>query len=383
MPSVITLPPAEAMSPGARKMRDFYAMKKNAPIFQKEFGFYVLDRWKSEGHIKPGITSSELGELFGFDDCDKFPMENLGWCEAGFYPAFEEKVLEEQGEYELVQDFSGRTVKYFKGRRNGFMPEYVGHPVKDQKSWEEKCLWRMDPGTPERKAGIQQSIAGAQAAAARGQMICANIVGGYMYLRSLIGPLELLYTFMDDPKLIHRCMEAWFNLADAVYTEMQKEVVFDEVFLAEDICYNHGLLISPDMVREFLFPYYRQLISNIKSRQLDKTRTLYLALDTDGFSDPAIPLYRELGLNYLSPFEAASGCDVVRTGKEEPELLIHGGFDKRILAKGKDAIDREVDRIMPVMKERGGYIPTCDHGVPEEVSFENYLHYRKRMLEFA
>jgi hypothetical protein len=53
------------------------------------------------------------------------------------------------------------------------------------------------------------------------------------------------------------------------------------------------------------------------------------------------------------------------------------------MAKGKDAIDREVDRIMPVMKKRGGYIPTCDHGVPEEVSFENYLHYRKRMREFA
>jgi hypothetical protein len=79
----------------------------------------------------------------------------------------------------------------------------------------------------------------------------------------------------------------------------------------------------------------------------------------------------------------ASGCDVVRTGKEYPELLILGGFDKRILAQGKDAIDREVDRIMPVMVKRGGYIPTCDHGVPEEVSFENYLHYRKRMLEFA
>lgn len=33
--------------------------------------------------------------------------------------------------------------------------------------------------------------------------------------------------------------------------------------------------------------------------------------------------------------------------------------------------------------KKGGYIPTCDHGVPEEVSFENYLHYRKRMLEYG
>ena len=69
--------------------------------------------------------------------------------------------------------------------------------------------------------------------------------------------------------------------------------------------------------------------------------------------------------------------------REHPELLISGGFDKRVLAAGKDAIDREIDRILPAMRRRGGYIPTCDHGVPEEVSFENYLHYRRRMLQFA
>ena len=39
-----------------------------------------------------------------------------------------------------------------------------------------------------------------------------------------------------------------------------------------------------------------------------------------------------------------------------------------------------VDRIFPAMRARGGYIPTCDHGVPEEVPYENYLHYRKRAL---
>ena len=33
------------------------------------------------------------------------------------------------------------------------------------------------------------------------------------------------------------------------------------------------------------------------------------------------------------------------------------------------------------MKARGGYIPTCDHGVPDNVSYANYLHYRRRMCE--
>jgi uroporphyrinogen decarboxylase len=383
MKPVITLPPYEKMSAGARKMRDFYAIKSNAPIYQREFGFYVMDRWIAEGHVKANVTNDELAAMFGFDPPGKFSLGNLGWVTAGFCPVFETKVLEDQGDHELVQDFAGRGVKCFKGRRSGFMPEYVDHPVKDEKTWEEKCLWRMNPATPERKKEIRETLDGAIAAAAEGQVICANIVGGYMYLRSLMGPVELLYMFYDNPGLVHRCMEAWFKLADGVYAEMQKEIVFDEVFLAEDICYNHGLLISQEMVREFLFPYYKQLLDNIKFRQLDKTRRLFLNVDTDGFCEPAIPLYMELGLDYMNPFEAASNCDVVKTGKEYPRLLMHGGFDKRIMARGKDAIDREVDRIMPAMVKRGGFFPTCDHGVPEEVSFENYLHYRKRMLEFA
>jgi uroporphyrinogen decarboxylase len=371
------------MLPEAKKLRDFYDLKADAPIYQKEFGFYVLDRWKAEGHIKENASSKDLADIFGFDPPAVFSLGNLGWTSAGFMPAFEEKILEDQGDHELVQDLAGRTLKCFKNRRSGFMPEYINHPVKDIKSWEENCLWRMNPSNPERLPGIQKAIAGAKAAAAEGKIIVANLVGGYMYLRSIMGPVELLYLFYDDPVLIHRSMEAWLALADSVYTTIQKEVTLDEIFIGEDICYNHGSLISEDMIREFLFPYYQQLITNIKSRQQDKSRKLHFQVDTDGFSDPIIPLYRELGMDYLSPFEAASFCDVVRTAGEYPDLLISGGFDKRILAQGKDAIDREVDRIMPVMKKRGGYIPTCDHGVPDEVSFENYLHYRKRMLEYA
>jgi uroporphyrinogen decarboxylase len=104
---------------------------------------------------------------------------------------------------------------------------------------------------------------------------------------------------------------------------------------------------------------------------------------TDGAVHGVIDLYKEIGMTFMAPFEVASGCDVVELGRRYPDLLMSGGFDKRILAQGKEAIDREIDRIMPVMYKRGGYIPTCDHGVPEEVSFENYVYYRERMKEYA
>jgi uroporphyrinogen decarboxylase len=88
-------------------------------------------------------------------------------------------------------------------------------------------------------------------------------------------------------------------------------------------------------------------------------------------------------MDCMLPFEVASNCDVVEIGWQYPDLVMSGGIDKRVLAEGKDAIDRMVDRIIPTMRARGGYIPTCDHGVPEEVTLENYTHYRKRMLELG
>ncbi len=185
-----------------------------------------------------------------------------------------------------------------------------------------------------------------------------------------------------EPELIHDCMKTWLELSDAVIEKHQQYVSLDEIYLAEDICYNHGPLIAPDMMRAFLFPYYQQLITNAKSRQKDKLRPLHIQIDTDGNANPVIDIYKEIGMYYMSPFEVASGCDVVEVAKRYPDLRIRGGIDKRILAKDKEAIDLELERIMPFMKKRGGYIPCCDHGVPEEVSFENYMHYRKRMLEY-
>ena len=371
----------EKMSPAAKKLRDFYAIKPDAGIIQTEFGFYCLEKWQEQGHLTPEDLRN-LNELFMYEDTGYASIGGLGWCEAGFSPYFDEIVLEDRGDYELVQDFAGRHVLYFKARRNGFMPEYVAHPVKDMKTWEENCKWRMNPNSPERYANLEKDIQKTIKRANEGCVVQQNLVGGYMYLRSLMGPEDILYAFYDEPELIHDCMKTWFELADKVISEHQKYVTLDELFLAEDICYKTGPLISPDMMREFLLPYYQQLINNIKSRQIDKSRHLFVQIDTDGFAYPVIDIYKEIGMDYMSPFEVASNCDVVEIGEKHPDLRLRGGIDKRILAAGKEAIDKEIDRIMPTMKKRGGYIPTCDHGVPEEVDFNDYMYYRKRMQEF-
>ena len=372
------LVPRKKMTPSAIKLRDTYARKPDAPLFRKTFGLWLcIDHWYENGLDR----TIDLDEFFMYDPPGHHALGKLGWCEAEFVPAFEEQILETRGDYDLVQDIAGRHVLYFKGRRQGFMPEYVDNPAKDMKSWEENVKWRMNPASKKRYSNLDERMNQAKEAAGKGLMIQQNFIGGYMYLRSLIGPENLLYFFYDQPEVIHECMKTWHELTDAVIARHQQYVTIDEVFIAEDICYNQGCLISPDMMQEFLFPYYQQVISNIKARQIDKARHLHVQIDTDGNSPPVIPLYQEaIGMDVMSPFEVASGCDVVKIGKQYPDLIMSGGIDKRVLAQGTEAIDRHLDYIIPTMRKRGGYIPTIDHGVPPEVSWENYLHYRQRCV---
>lgn len=369
----------------AQKMQDFYDLKPNTPIYVKEFGYYVKDKWIAEGILKPDDGTFDydiyLRHKFGFDERVSHMLSGLGGCEAGMDPMFEVKILEDRGEYELVQDNAGRSVLYFKGRRDGFMPQYLDHPVKDMDSWERNIKWRMDPNSPGREKHAKWDVEHALQMRQKGGFVSQLVVGGYMYLRSLIGGEPLLYMFYDDPELIHECMQTWLALADARMAYYQQFVEYDELLFDEDICYNMGPLISPDMIREFLFPYYQQLIENVKKR--NRGRRIRVQLATDGRLQTVVDLYKSIGFDYFSPCEVASGVDVVELGQEYPDILISGGIDKRIIAQGGDAIKRHLEYIMPAMRKRGGYIPTCDHGVPEEVSYENYLLFRKLLKEYC
>ncbi len=62
--------------------------------------------------------------------------------------------------------------------------------------------------------------------------------------------MHLVY---DNPKFVYECMQAWSELADAVIPKHQKCVTIDELFLAVDICYNSGSLISPTIMKDFQF----------------------------------------------------------------------------------------------------------------------------------
>ena len=134
-----------------------------------------------------------------------------GWTEGALYPAFEVKVLEDRGKYELVQDTSGRSVLCFKGRRSGFMPEYVDHPVKDFSHVGRAC--EVEAESQYRGAHGAASGRNPSRHCRRGSgKICCPTLSGRLYVSAqLMGPEDVLYKFYDEPELIHDCMKPGLN----------------------------------------------------------------------------------------------------------------------------------------------------------------------------
>jgi len=78
----------------------------------------------------------------------------------------------------------------------------------------------------------------------------------------------------------------------------------------------------------------------------------------------------KLPLNVINEFRKEFGT----------KMAYDGGIDKRAIAKGGKVIRDEIDRLLPVIKS-GGFIPGCDHGVPPDISWPNYIEYGKLLAE--
>ena len=101
------------------------------------------------------------------------------------------------------------------------MPTYLKHAVSCEKDWQENIAGLLCPDNPLRWEALPEVIEYAKQADAEGKLISQHCIGGYMYLRSLIGPEEMCYMFIDNPSLIHKMMQRWFELADTVTSHIQ------------------------------------------------------------------------------------------------------------------------------------------------------------------
>ena len=198
------------------------------------------------------------------------------------------------------------------------------------------------------------------------------------WLRNWMGLKGICLALYDDPEWVQRMMDDLVDFCCAVARRALEEVDLDYVLLWEDMAYKTAPHISPAMFRRFMLEPYQRLTGFIREHGID-----LIFVDSDGYSEPLLPLWMEGGVNGFYPIERAASMDAVhlrqRFGRE---LRLMGGIDKRAMIAGPAEIDAELARVAPLCEE-GGFIPWCDHHVPPDVPLKHYQYYVERMKEMT
>jgi uroporphyrinogen decarboxylase len=290
-------------------------------------------------------------------------------------PFYEPKIIAEDERTVTLRNARGSATKYIKDNLER-MPMYVDWPVKDRATWNE-FKKRLDPNTPERWPADWNAYV--QKMNGISEPLALPVGSFYGDIREMIGSERILYMFYDDPGLIEDMMEQMLYLEIEIIKRTLKDIKIQRADFWEDMAYKAGPLISPAMVRKFMMPRYKKITDLLHSYGVD-----VIFLDSDGNVEQLIPLWLEVGINYICPFEVAAHNDAVALRKKYGKNLIIGGnIDKRALAKGKEAIKEEVMSKVPFLLEQGGYFPSVDHWVPPDVTFENHCYYINLMREIA
>jgi uroporphyrinogen decarboxylase len=326
----------------------------------------TVARWKKEGW-EPMTEPVNFMAEFNMDIAA--PAFFGAHLHPGFWPLFEEKVIKDDGRRQLVQTQSGAMLERFS---DGGMtiPHFVSFPVKTIADLE-KLMPRLDPGNRERVDVWKWSFDMARNVKWPLFVYCSGCFG---FHRHLMGFEELMAAYVLDPELIHAMSAAWEALVIGILERCRAHGPIDALLLWEDMCYKNGPMISPQMFKEYILPYYKRV--SAKAYELGAAG---VHVDTDGDCTLLIPLFMEGGVNWLEPFEVQAGMDVRVVRKNHPRLVIHGGLDKRTLAVSKKAIDAELSAKLKFMLDRGGYVPSIDHVVPPDVPLENWLYFLDRV----
>ncbi len=325
-------------------------------------------RWEAEG------MKSLNAELAAFDG----PMQSC-WLYTqyqGPIPPFEEKILHETDAYQEWQNYIGQVRRELCEHTS--MPHFVSYPLQGRQDWQEYRR-RLDPDSPGRYPDDwDELVAHRRGGAAAGEICGVAVWGFYGFPREMFGPEQLSYLFHDDRGLLAEMTEYWADFTVKRLSRGVREMDFDYALIWEDNCYNHGMLHSPKIFRELMAPHYRTLVEFFRGNGID-----IISVDSDGDVSELIPLLLDVGVTSVHPFEVAAGMDVVEIGKQYPDLQIWGGLDKRALPCGPEAIDRELERVIPAMKRRGGYVAGIDHLIPSDVSLEHFRYYVGRLREVS
>lgn len=119
----------------------------------------------------------------------------------------------------------------------------------------------------------------------------------YRLLELTIGFENMAMFSIDNPELLHACASFFCDWTCEAIRMILDRCEFDAVWLDDDLAFKTGTMVSPAMLREYVFPYHRKIVETAKSYGLP---TLF---HSDGNLEAVIDDLIDVGFASLHPFE--------------------------------------------------------------------------------
>ncbi len=300
-------------------------------------------------------------------------------------PVFEEKVLEHRDGHYIVQDWMGATTEisdkydytYIRSAKDFVTRKWHSFPVKNRQDWVSKIRWRYDPADLARFPEPLEALG--KRLAFRQTPYQISFSGPFWQIREWCGFENLCTLMIDEPEFVLEMASFWTEFASQVLKKILAFLKPDQVMVNEDMAYKLHSMISPRMARKFLLPAWQEWVAMLRNAGCP-----VIGIDSDGYTAELLPLWIEAGFNCNFPMEVAAGNDIVLTRRTYGrQMAFIGGIDKRAMAAGGTQMHREVLRVVPPLLKDGGFLPGCDHGVPPDISWPNFLEYSRLLAQLT
>ena len=352
---------------GRNEFLDYMTFESNErPLFTEIFGpiLGLKEEWEAQGASPQELDFSAF----------RYRCESRGYVpvHTGFIGGQASKVLEETEDFKVWRDPMGRRMKLSK--RASTLPLPLDFPVKSFDDW-----LKIKPHYLFSEARFSKDWAlTAQRYLEHDRVVCVGILGGFDEPRQLMGEEMLCLAYYDQPELVHDILNTITDTAFKVLERVSSLVQIDLLSVHEDMAGVSGPLIGPDLVREFVAPYYRRIWDML----CDRGARLF-DQDSDGDMNPVIDAFLDAGVNCMHPMEPAAHMDIVSIRKKYgTRLAFYGGIDKHVLRRTQAEITQELEYKVPPMIESGGCIIALDHRIPNGTPIENYRFYVNKVWEF-
>ena len=309
-------------------------------------------RWYKEGLPK----NVEWTDYF---DIDK--TANIG---VNITPRYEEKILEETDEYKIYTTGWGVTQKSWKEMDS--TPEFIDFKVTTPEAWEDakKRMMILDDSRipwDMLKNNYDKWVA-------EGRWITANFWFGFDVTHSwMVGTETLLIAMYEEPEWVVDMFNTYLDSCIALFDRIwDAGYRFDSIKWPDDMGYKNTTFFSNEMYREMLKPVHKRAVDWAHNKGIKAH------LHSCGDIMTRIDDLVDIGIDALNPLEVKAGMKPLELKKNYGDkLVLHGGINA-VLWDDKEAIIEEIRRVIPTLKENGGYIFSSDHSIPNSVSLDNF-----------